>query len=98
MGRGAVKPPEHLIYFNEKNLSKFLSAKGFEVLETVLLITYYGFEDFISRAFGRMFNNRNNRIIGAAENILVKLISYLGLRNASMPFFDGQFLAIYKKK
>lgn len=98
IGRGAVKPPEHLIYFNEKNLSDFLSAKGFEVLETRLLITYYGLEDFISRAFGRVFNNRNNRIIGAAENTLVKLISYLGLKNAPMPFFDGQFLAVYKKK
>ena len=68
------------------------------MLETKLLITYYGLEDFISRTLGRLFNNHNNKLIGATENIVIKLISYFGLRNAPMPFFDGQFLAIAKKQ
>ena len=98
VGRGAIKPPEHLIYFNEKNMTDFLSSMGFSVLETKTLITYYGLEDFISRSFGRIFNNRNSKLINAAENTLVKLVSYLGLKNASIPFFDGQFLIVAKKQ
>jgi len=44
-----IKPPEHIFYFNHKNLSKLLKESGYEILSEKLYFAEYHLHDLLYR-------------------------------------------------
>jgi 2-polyprenyl-3-methyl-5-hydroxy-6-metoxy-1,4-benzoquinol methylase len=95
VGRGAIKPPEHLFYFSKDNLIKFLAEFEFRPIRTFTNLTFFSFEEFIFHLLGRLFKfNKPTKL----ENLITQITSRLFLNRVPIPVPDGQILLILQKR
>lgn len=106
IGRGTIRPPEHLYYFSGRTLRNLLEKNGFEVLSVTPKIMpnvfYFTVEDFFGRIFDYFYRLTENNFLKVSALKLKKLILFpikkLGLSHLMMSGIDGQFLMIAKRK
>ncbi|MEK7603880.1 MAG: class I SAM-dependent methyltransferase [Patescibacteria group bacterium] len=106
IGRGTIRPPEHLYYFSGRTLRKFLENNGFEVLRVTPRVMpnvfYFTVEDFFGRVFDYLCRLTERKFLKTAALNLKKIflfpIKKLNLSQLIMPGIDGQFLIIARRK
>lgn len=105
IGRGTIRPPEHLYYFSGRTLRNFLENNGFEVLSVTPRVMpnifYFTVEDFFGRVFDYLYRLTERRFLKSAALNLKKIflfpIKKLNLSQWIMPGIDGQFLIIARR-
>lgn len=106
IGRGSIRPPEHLYYFSAKTMRVLLEKNGFEVLAMKphfwFNIFYFTVEYFIVRTCDYFYRLTTNslikKILNAVKKFLVYIARKIGLSNRVIPGIDGQFLTIARRK
>ena len=106
IGRGTIRPPEHLYYFSGRTLRKFLENNDFEVLSVTPKIMpnvfYFTVEDFFGRVFDYFCRLTERKLLKTTASNLKKFflfsIKKLNLSHLIMPGIDGQFLIIARRK
>lgn len=106
IGRGTLRPPEHLYYFSKRTLRKLLEKNGFEVLNVAPKATphifYFTVEDFFGRVFNYFYRLTEKKFLKTVilnlKKFFLTLIKRLGLSQLIIPGIDGQFLIIAKRK
>lgn len=105
IGRGSIKPPEHLYYFSRKNMRFFLENSGFEILKMIPQflpnVFYFTVEDFTIRFFDYFYRLTDSqflkKILSGFKKMLLSSIRKIGIASWVIPAIDGQFLTIAKK-
>jgi SAM-dependent methyltransferase len=101
IGRGTIKPPEHLYYFSVSTLKRLLTDLGFEVMairpRRGFNVVYFTFEDFIVRVldyFDRLTTKSVlKRILQNIKKIVLVPARKFGIAQWVIPALDGQFTA-----
>ncbi|MBM3245878.1 MAG: class I SAM-dependent methyltransferase [Candidatus Omnitrophica bacterium] len=101
IGRGSLKPPEHLYYFSIATLKKILTKAGFSIYAHESYSTLYSIQDLITRSFHYADKFINNSLLKRAwkqVHTSVNRLAYL-LKAQRLPvaFADGQIFMIAKK-
>jgi SAM-dependent methyltransferase len=66
----AIKPPEHLFYFNHSNIASLLDAEGFEIVDIRPLFWLYGAADVAIRLLRFADLHRPADLISRAQGVL----------------------------
>lgn len=106
IGKGTIRPPEHLYYFSQQTMRRFLELNGFQIAETRprfgFNIFYFTVEDFIVRTCDYFYRLTSNsfikKILDTVKKSLVYIVRKIGLSNQVIPGIDGQFLTIAQRK
>jgi len=102
IGRGTIRPPEHLYYFSGNTMEAILRRNGFEVEmmrpRRGFNVFYFTIEDFVTRVFDYFYRLTEIRplkkILSGSKKVTLLPIRKLGLGEWVIPGLDGQFVTI----
>ncbi|MBX4189866.1 methyltransferase domain-containing protein [Candidatus Parcubacteria bacterium] len=105
VGRGTIRPPEHLYYFSARTMDTFLQVNGFKVLKMApqygFNIFYFTIEDFATRLFDYFYrlteNTKFKKTLFFLKSTTLKFVKKIGIGSQVIPGIDGQFLTIAKR-
>ena len=105
IGRGTIRPPEHLYYFSVATMETFLTRNGFEIVlvrpRRGFNVVYFTVEDFIVRAFDyfdRLTKHSALKgLLQRTKNALLVPARKFGIAERVMPAIDGQFTTIARR-